>query len=547
MLKLPVQVLESYLNDPVMAAEVLLGWKLDTFQRARLRHYWWVPMVIDSSGVSTGKTVVDWIYLALRCIFMPDHVAAVYFPNFQTGKDEFWQYYETTKEQSEFFCAQVATSGKNKDGCHKDPGAWIQRYKNGARTMMPAPGFMRDSETSASRRFNTLLVDDWLRAESMGEGIDRQLVDRTTRRSFNKRHPMWCNHLKFLGHAERITHKGYRRLVSFREAERDGSQRHARISFSYRDWSPKFAKNFLVEDVMNQAKRHMTRDQFRRQWLGLWCHDSAGYYPEVVLHRNMDSEVKPMLRGHDGAHYFLGQDTAKGNGVRSDFSAYVTLRAKELPDRTDRCYEVNGRFFDIQFPFARIYRKRTAPQLSGMIYDIHHRFGLSGMVMDPGGGGLWVYDQMQESEQLIGNERVGVVPLCTSDDPLQMEKQPLVTMFKHGEKGGFGSVFNKQYLAAPEGLLEAAHMRFRQGWEAQSFRWSTIMLERRADEVKDWEPILRDVQLTLDKALQQICHVRLMVESDGRTKKVSRRGFALFESPSKKMRPTRRSTLFARS
>jgi len=60
------------------------------------------------------------------------------------------------------------------------------------------------------------------------------------------------------------------------------------------------------------------------------------------------------------------------------------------------------------------------------------------------------------------------------------------------------------------------------------------MLERRADEVKDWEPILRDVQLTLDKALQQICHVRLMVESDGRTKKVSRRGFALFESPSKK-------------
>jgi len=29
MLKLPVQVLESYLNDPVMAAEVLLGWKLD--------------------------------------------------------------------------------------------------------------------------------------------------------------------------------------------------------------------------------------------------------------------------------------------------------------------------------------------------------------------------------------------------------------------------------------------------------------------------------------------------------------------------------------
>lgn len=51
--------LEAFFFDPVMAARVLLGVQLDVFQRVRLRFYWFFPECMDSSGVGTGKTVVQ--------------------------------------------------------------------------------------------------------------------------------------------------------------------------------------------------------------------------------------------------------------------------------------------------------------------------------------------------------------------------------------------------------------------------------------------------------------------------------------------------------
>src|SRR5690349_7210037 len=85
-LQVEEQLLVDLLTDPVMAAKVLMGWELDDFQAAALRMDWWYPNTIDSSGVSTGKTLRIFILVCLRCMLIPDHVAAVYFQNFQMGK-----------------------------------------------------------------------------------------------------------------------------------------------------------------------------------------------------------------------------------------------------------------------------------------------------------------------------------------------------------------------------------------------------------------------------------------------------------------------------
>jgi len=81
--------IERFYFDPVMAAHVIMGARLDTFQKACLRFFWFTPETIDSSGVGTGKTIVDFVYLNLQCILIPNHMAAIYFPNFQVGKDAF--------------------------------------------------------------------------------------------------------------------------------------------------------------------------------------------------------------------------------------------------------------------------------------------------------------------------------------------------------------------------------------------------------------------------------------------------------------------------
>ena len=213
MIEIEQKWIERFYFDPVMAAHVIMGARLDTFQKARLRFLWFTPETIDSSGVGTGKTIVDFVYLNLRCILIPNHLAAIYFPNFQVGKDAFWnKYFPAFEEQSPIFRAQFSQANKREEekANQRNPGAWIRSYKNGSKLFMPAPDFKGDSKNQASRDFNTVVIDDYLRAEDQGDGIDKQLVDRARAPSFNKNHPIWCNHIKFLGHAESPTHKGAR-------------------------------------------------------------------------------------------------------------------------------------------------------------------------------------------------------------------------------------------------------------------------------------------------------------------------------------------------
>ena len=148
---------------------------------------------------------------------------------------------------------------------------------------MPAPGHTQDARQHASRRFNTLVIEEGLRAEEMGSGIDAQLVDRVSRESYNQHHPLWCNHIKFLGHAGEPSHKGYRRYKAMKRAIRDGSQSDVLVSFCYLDWSLPYAKRLAIQRLVELQKRNLSRDQFRRQWLGLWSADGDTYYHVVVL------------------------------------------------------------------------------------------------------------------------------------------------------------------------------------------------------------------------------------------------------------------------
>src|SRR5271156_4200141 len=163
MIEIEQKWIERFYFDPVMAAHVMMGARLDTFQKARLRFYWFTPETIDSSGVGTGKTIVDFVYLNLRCILIPNHLAAIYFPNFQVGKDGFWnKYFPAFEELSPIFRAQFAQANQREEekANQRNPGAWIRSYKNGSKLFMPAPDFKGDSKNQASRDFNTVVIDD---------------------------------------------------------------------------------------------------------------------------------------------------------------------------------------------------------------------------------------------------------------------------------------------------------------------------------------------------------------------------------------------------
>ncbi len=535
MISLDQKFIEQFFFDPVMAARVLMGAKLDVFQACRLRTYWFVPWVIDSSGVGTGKSEIQFIYANLRCILFPNHIAAVYFPNFQTGKDVFWPKFEAYEEKSATFCAQFPSGARKQDEAKanlRNPGAWIRSYKNGSKLFILPGDFKGDSKNQASRDFNTIVVDEWLRCEDMGDGLDRQIIDRARRASYNQRHPIWANHVKLLGHAGSMQDKGYRRFKGFRQKIRDGSSAHALISFCFRDYSKPYQK-YLNTSLKETQQASMSRDAFRRQWLGIWAVDGENYYPMAIVMLARRCSIVPMTkRIHPKEVFVLGKDVAPPGSVHADFCAWVVLRIVELFAHQDRAtLEKDGRFYHLSFVFAHMLRNRRASQLAAITHQLHLNFGFSVITLDPGGGGLWVLPELRESKQLLHGIEKRVTPLTTRNDPLQMMRQPIVSLFKRG--GDFDGLIEQGYRTGDEGFIERSHMLFRDAWYGRQFLYPARVQDRAREQMQGWSRERMFAQHFLDMTAKQVAAVRQLRRPDG-TKLVSGRGFGLFEAKGKK-------------
>lgn len=531
-MKFSQEILEELLLDPVMAAKVIMGVELDVFQKARLRYLWGVPTVIDSSGVSSGKTIVNFIYLNLRCILLPNHVAAIYFPTQATGIDEFWPYFARFIESAPIYRSML-TVHRGRVGESKQGGTYVMNFKNHSRLMMPAPNFMQDSKTQASRRFNTLVVDEWLEAETMGDGTSKQLVQRVTRESFNQNHPIWANHIKFFAHAERPEHKGYKnRYVPYREAIRDGSTRHALISFCYKDWSPAFAKRFLVMERVRDDKRTMSRDEFCRVWLGIWTRDGDSYYPLLVLGKSLRTALVPRFgRELDGDVNILGVDVSQSTGAKADWCATYNLRIREVRPEFAHTFEIGMRMFELAFTYGHLFKNVGAPEVAGFIHLLHRVFGFSLIVLDSQGGGLSIYRELKRPEQVIQNVHEKATPLCTPDDAaMSGERQPIVRFFNRAH---LGQIYEPQYLTGSEGLVAAAHRDFRAGWEGMQFHWPQQEHDRTRAEMAAWDATTRQAQKAMDIAFSQLLNIRVLTDKNGNPL-TSSKGFLLFDAKGKK-------------
>lgn len=304
-LRVTQTMVEDFLCDPVLACKVILGFDLDVFQRVRLRLFWWVPNVIDSSGYSSGKTITDWAYVQLRCILLPEHEAGVYYPVFETGKNTFWPYYDRCR--APIFQAHLGREEMEDKGGIQGAACFKRFYRNGSKMLMPAPSFMKQAATQASMRFNTLLVEEWTHVDAASTGIDDQLVGRVTRPGYNQHHPLWANHIHFTAPAKTMMHPGYPRFrVHEREHER-GNPDYSVFSFCYKDYSDlpchtgkSYREEYRIEKNVQAMKKKMDRAEFLGEGLGVWSKHGRGWYTEEALlrcvavgrERGLEPEVK---------------------------------------------------------------------------------------------------------------------------------------------------------------------------------------------------------------------------------------------------------------
>lgn len=316
-LRITSRMWEDFLCDPVLAAWVLLGVKLDAFQACRLRYMWWTQMLIDSSGVGSGKTIVDFVFLALRCVLIPDQRALIFYPSFGTGKNEFWNYFTDFKqsEKAKIFVAQLGNpihleAGEEVagDGTTHGPDCYTAHFRTGGWLKMPAPNIALDSRNAASLSANTVVIEEWAQIDAASNAIDKQLLDRGRRASWNQHHSIWGNHIVLTAHAQTRVHPAAPRYYAHDRVIKSGDPSYANISYSYKDFSDlpsdmpgKSFKEHRRNDISIKSKMSSgsTPAEKMSQLFGIWGVSGVGWFTEeamlAAVERGKTSGLLPVL------------------------------------------------------------------------------------------------------------------------------------------------------------------------------------------------------------------------------------------------------------
>lgn len=300
---------EDLLCDPVLAVRVLFGVKLDAFQACRLRFYWWTQSVFDSSGVGSGKTICDFLFLCLRCVLIPNQDAAAFYPSLGTGIQSFWSYFSDFKQmpQAKLFFSQLGNPLKVEageelagDGTVHSPECYTAWFRNGNKLLMPAPSIMLNSRNAASLTVNTLLIEEWAQIDAASDAIDKQLVDRCRGASWNQDHSIWGNHIVYTAHAQTRTHPAAPRHAAQQRKINAGEPTCANITFSYKDFSD------LPSDMPGKSFKEHRRNKvtiatgesgdpsvWLGRGLGFWGVSGTGWFTEEAM-------TTAMARGREG-------------------------------------------------------------------------------------------------------------------------------------------------------------------------------------------------------------------------------------------------------
>ena len=383
-LKITSMMVDDFLFDPVMAAYVIFGVKLDVFQAVRLRLYWWCPDVIDSSGLGTGKSFVFWLFMQLRCVLLGDQWVCAYYQRFESMKSIYWPYYDSFRGTAPLFAAQLGQINFEGDPDGKDelkgPACYKAHYRNESISFGPAPDWVRGATGQAGLTFNVAGVDEWTKVEAMAKsgkvvnekgnvvsGIDQQVIGRVRRKCWNQDHPIWCNRRIFMATAESMAHPGYSNYAKHLKEVENGNPNFAVFSGCFKDFSNiptetniRFAdvkttqpdgeivterrllstrgKPFkqVVPDwkTLYTLNNRYTRAHWLREGCGIWARETQGVYSEDSVQRcvqaGLGSGLDPECGRSGGAntHYFMGIDPAPAQGKKADDGAMVILRAR---------------------------------------------------------------------------------------------------------------------------------------------------------------------------------------------------------------------------
>lgn len=548
-LSLTPSLARRLVSDPVKAAWVLMGIKLDVFQQAKLILWWFTPNVMDHSGVSTGKTELLFIWAFLRLQLLPlnmldkHRIIAVYYISQGTAEQTFLPKVEEYVRRSKLFENELKIQRGRKFYVIKKNVIVIE-MKNGGRLELPAGDFMKDSENQASKRFNDLALDEGALIETKGKGVDEQLMQRNTQESFNPYHPLHCNHTLFLGHAEDPSHPYHKRYLAMkREYSRRSSQDTVTITSSFKDYKGEFREKYAiqVQRKYDTDKGRLDHAKLANIYDGLWLRGSRGLYSSTMRDGIETISVKPMLRRYEenqSTIFSLGWDSATSLSPKSDFNYGVIWAADEvsvIPNLNEPGYmRIGNKLWFVRAVWAANGLGWDVDQRSGVIHLLDSAFGFSVVVLDSQGGGADLYKKLREKRQFMNNKWTALQGgLCSQTEGNKWpEARAIVHFYDRGDPL-FREEFGTRWVADQTGPIDYMHRQITAHMRSGGIAWPASYEKRGLEDRASMSPDQLKVLETLDSALDQYNNIKLKVDK-AKNPVVSEKGFQKFAHTGKK-------------
>ena len=417
--KLTAMMVEDFIHDPILAAKVILRLRIPPHQQIRMMWMWTTYYTQDDSGFSTGKTTTNAIIAALRSVLFPGRIGGIVSGTFRQGKLTF-QNFDKWYENSPIF-RNCVKHYRGQPRISHGSEAWEIYFRGGSMCRALPPNFYQNSERLRGERWNDGYFDEWTIFDM--KALTKTLFGRVTSVNEHQNCPIRQNHIHLCGTPGFKSDHGYP-LVKRNQANiASGNHNYGQFTCNYRhipntdEWRG-FSDRKTIFNMQTMNPKGIVKSEVD----GIWQDDSMSFYSASYINEVRRNTCPALLRRQFKEDCYVGGfDSARGgsgDGKGDDF-AFAVLRIKQnnIP---------------VHVHTTRLNNVR-AEQMAGVVQKLHMAFNFACIAYDPGGGGLFVKDELEKSELPIDNNIVSVIPITELINTSGVVGDPILIPFKRGD------------------------------------------------------------------------------------------------------------------
>jgi hypothetical protein len=240
--------------------------------------------------------------------------------------------------------------------------------------------------------------------------------------------------------------------------------------------------------------------------------------------------------------FFLGGDCAPAESHRSDDGSLVVGMAwPRDPAMTWENLSDNEADWWFAYVWARTLtsvERASARQWAALIHQLHQAFGFEKIVLDPGGGGIFVQRELKSAKQFINGVEREVTPIVDQvNGPREVTRGYFILhMYKRGDPG-IELLWPK--LADDALLNDASYSEMKQAVDTTGVLFPPLLAELKLEQpdlLRSWSPDRLKALEALNKMVDQFKGL-LVTKVDGPEGPVfafTKRGARTFEATGKK-------------